>query len=498
MNDHKQPRKKVVIAGGGTAGWMTAAAMGKVLSKVADITLIESDAIGTVGVGEATIPTLLSYNRLLGIDEAEMMRNVRGTFKLGIAFENWKAKDHRYIHSFGITGQDHWTAGFQHFWRRGHELGVAKDFGEYCLELIAAEEGKFAHLPKLGLNYAYHMDSAAYAKMLRRMAEADGVKRKEGRITDVQRAENGDLKQVTLDDGSVFEGDLFVDCTGFRALLIGDALGVGYDDWSHWLPCDRAYAVQTESVGPPRPYTRAIGHDAGWRWQIPLQHRTGNGTVFSSRFMSEDKARDHLLASVDGKPLTDPRLIKFTTGTRRKHWHRNCVAIGLSASFIEPLESTSIHLIQRAIIRLMQMFPTDEVQKTDVDEFNRQTEYEMEHIRDFIILHYNLTNRDDTAFWNHVRTMDIPDSLTHRMEMFRKTGRVFRANDELFAENSWTQVMLGQGILPESYHPTADMMDRGEIDGFLKHIIENVRLTVDKLPTHQAYINNYCSASVTA
>lgn len=498
MNDHKQPRKKVVIAGGGTAGWMTAAAMGKVLSKVADITLIESDAIGTVGVGEATIPTLLSYNRLLGIDEAEMMRNVRGTFKLGIAFENWKAKDHRYIHSFGITGQDHWTAGFQHFWRRGHELGVAKDFGEYCLELIAAEEGKFAHLPKLGLNYAYHMDSAAYAKMLRRMAEADGVKRKEGRITDVQRADNGDLKQVTLDDGSVFEGDLFVDCTGFRALLIGDALGVGYDDWSHWLPCDRAYAVQTESVGPPRPYTRAIGHDAGWRWQIPLQHRTGNGTVFSSRFMSEDKARDHLLASVDGKPLTDPRLIKFTTGTRRKHWHRNCVAIGLSASFIEPLESTSIHLIQRAIIRLMQMFPTSEVQKTDVDEFNRQTEYEMEHIRDFIILHYNLTNRDDTAFWNHVRTMDIPDSLTHRMEMFRKTGRVFRANDELFAENSWTQVMLGQGILPESYHPTADMMDRGEIDGFLKHIIENVRLTVDKLPTHQAYINNYCSASVTA
>lgn len=498
MNDHKQPRKKVVIAGGGTAGWMTAAAMGKVLSKVADITLIESDAIGTVGVGEATIPTLLSYNRLLGIDEAEMMRNVRGTFKLGIAFENWKDKDHRYIHSFGITGQDHWTAGFQHFWRRGHELGVAKDFGEYCLELIAAEEGKFAHLPKLGLNYAYHMDSAAYAKMLRRMAEADGVKRKEGRITDVQRANNGDLKQVTLDDGSVFEGDLFVDCTGFRALLIGDALGVGYDDWSHWLPCDRAYAVQTESVGPPRPYTRAIGHDAGWRWQIPLQHRTGNGTVFSSRFMSEDKARDHLLASVDGKPLTDPRLIKFTTGTRRKHWHRNCVAIGLSASFIEPLESTSIHLIQRAIIRLMQMFPTNEVQQTDVDEFNRQTEYEMEHIRDFIILHYNLTNRDDTAFWNHVRTMDIPDSLTHRMEMFRKTGRVFRANDELFAENSWTQVMLGQGILPESYHPTADMMDRGEIDGFLKHIIENVRLTVDKLPTHQAYINNYCSASVTA
>jgi tryptophan halogenase len=490
-----QPKKtKVVIAGGGTAGWMTAAAMGKVLSKVADVTLVESDAIGTVGVGEATIPTLLTYNQLLGIDEAEMMRRVRGTFKLGIAFENWTDVGHRYIHSFGITGQDHWTAGFQHFWRRGVDMGISREFGDYCLELVAAEKERFAHLPKLGLNYAYHMDSSAYAAFLREMAEQYGVVRKEGRIVDVQRHEDGDLASLQLDDGTVLDGDLFIDCTGFRALLIEGALGVGYDDWSHYLPCDRAIAVQTESVGPPRPYTRSIAHDAGWRWQIPLQHRTGNGTVFSSGYMDEDTARTGLLEAVEGACLSEPRLIRFLTGTRRRHWHRNCVAIGLSSGFIEPLESTSIHLIQRSVWRLMRMFPTQGVSQADVDEFNTQTFYELEHIRDFIILHYNLTRRNDTPFWNHVRTMDVPDSLQHRYDLFRETGRVFRANDELFAENSWTQVMLGQGIMPESYHPVADMMSETEMRNFLAHIIENVQKTSDGLPTHQAYIDRFCSA----
>ncbi len=498
MMDGSPKLKKVVIAGGGTAGWMTAAAMGKVLSKVAEITLVESDAIGTVGVGEATIPTLLTFNRLLGIDEAEMMRRVRGTFKLGIAFENWTDVNHRYIHSFGITGQDHWTAGFQHFWRRGLDLGIAKDFGDYCLELIAAEEGKFAHLPKLGLNYAYHMDSSAYAALLRELAESHGVVRKEGRIAHVRRAADGDIASLRLEDGSEIDGDLFVDCTGFRALLIGEALGVGYDDWTQWLPCDRAIAVQTKSIGPPRPYTRSVAHDAGWRWEIPLQHRTGNGTVYSSRFMDDDTAKAHLLASVDGDLLTEPRMIRFVTGTRRKHWHRNCVAIGLSAGFIEPLESTSIHLIQRSVMRLMQMFPQGDVNSADVAEFNTQTFYELDHIRDFIILHYNLTNRGDTDFWNHVRTMDVPDSLTHRYDLFRQTGRVFRANDQLFAENSWTQVMLGQGILPETYHPVVDMMTPKEMRDFLAHIIENVRRTTDGLPTHQAYIDTYCSAAVPA
>ncbi len=488
-------RKKVVIAGGGTAGWMMAAALGKVLEKVVDVTLVESDAIGTVGVGEATIPTLVSYNHLLRIDEAEFMRAVSGTFKLGIAFENWTDIDHRYIHSFGVTGKDHWTAGFQHFWRRGHELGIAKDFGEYCLELVAAERERFAHLPDLGLNYAFHIDSAAYAAFLRKLAEAHGVKRKEGRISDVQLTGSGDIKSLRLEDGTVLDGELFIDCTGFRALLIGQTLGVGYDDWTHWLPCDRAIAVQTKSVGPPVPYTRSIAHSAGWRWQIPLQHRTGNGIVYCSRFMGEDEAREFLLSQIEGDVLTEPRVIPFRTGTRRAHWRRNCVAIGLSSGFIEPLESTSIHLIQRSVMRLMQMFPHGGVNPSDVDEFNAQTFYELEHIRDFIILHYHLTNRTDSEFWRHCRNMEIPDTLKHRMRLFEETGRTFRANDQLFAENSWTQVMLGQGLAPRSHHPVADVMSREEIANFLNHIDENVEKTVAGLPSHETYLNNYCPAA---
>jgi tryptophan halogenase len=497
QSPHKKTR--VVIAGGGTAGWMTAAAISKVLSKVADVTLVESDAIGTVGVGEATIPTLLTYNRLLGIDEAEMMRQSRATFKLGIAFENWRTPDHRYIHSFGITGKDHWTAGFQHFWHRGVEAGIAKAFGDYCLELVAAEQNRFAHLPDLGLNYAYHMDSAAYARMLRTMSERAGVSRKEGRIIAVDRHINGDIAALKLEDGTVLEGDLFVDCTGFRALLIEGALNVGFEDWGHWLPVDRAFAVQTQSVGEPRPYTRSIAHKAGWRWEIPLQHRTGNGIVFSSRYMDEDKAREKLLADVTGQPITEPRLIRFKSGTRRKHWHRNCVAIGLSSGFLEPLESTSIHLIQRSVMRLMQMFPAQgRVDPADVDEFNAQTFFELNHIRDFIILHYNLTDRDDAPFWDHVRLMDVPDTLQHRYDLFRETGRVFRANDELFAENSWVQVMLGQGLMPESHHPVADMLSEAELRDFLTHIDSNVRKTVAGLPSHQRYLQSYCQAAQAA
>lgn len=487
-------KKRVVIAGGGTAGWMTAAAMGKVLEKVCDVTLIESDAIGTVGVGEATIPTLVTYNRLIGVDEAKWMAAVRGTFKLGIAFENWTDVGHRYIHSFGITGKDHWTAGFQHFWHRGRELGVAREFGDYCLELVAGEQERFAHLPDLGLNYAYHIDATAYAALLRQLAESHGVKRREGKIAEVRRAENGDIDSLLMDDGSVIEGDLFIDCTGFRALLIEGALGVGYEDWTHWLPCDRAFAVQTKSDRHPRPYTRSIAHEAGWRWQIPLQHRTGNGTVFCSKYMSEDEARAKLLADVEGEVLTEPRLIRFRTGTRRAHWHRNCIAIGLSSGFIEPLESTSIHLIQRSVMRLMQMFPRGPVHQPDVDEFNRQTAYETEHIRDFIILHYHLTNRTDTPFWRHVRSMDVPESLRHRMRLFAETGRVFRANDELFAENSWTQVMLGQGITPASHHPVADVMNEDEVKRFLDYIIENVNRTAAGLPKHGDYLARYCPA----
>ena len=486
-------RTRVVVAGGGTAGWMAAAAIAKTLEGQAQVTLVESDAIGTVGVGEATIPTLLTYMRLLGIDEATLMRETSATFKLGIAFERWRTPTHRYVHSFGVTGKDHWTAGFQHFWLRGRREGIADDYGTYCLELMASERGRFAHLPKLGLNYAYHLDSTALAGFLRRLAEAHGARRLEGRIERVDRdLESGDLASLTLRDGTVIEGDLFVDCTGFRALLIGDTLGEAFEDWTHLLPCDRAIAVQTERVRPPVPYTRSIAHGAGWRWQIPLQHRTGNGTVFASRYLSEDEARANLLADVDGEPVSEPRLIRFRTGTRTRHWVRNCVALGLSSAFIEPLESTSIHLIQRGILRLLQMFPQDGVAAADRDEFNRQTAYEMAHIRDFIVLHYHLTERDDTPFWQHMRRLDVPESLEHRMSLFARTGRVFRAQDELFAENSWVQVMLGQGLTPLSVHPTAEKLPIAELRAFLDHIRSNVTRTVDGLPEHAAYVARYC------
>ena len=487
--------QKVVIAGGGTAGWMAAAAMAKVLGKTIDIKLIESEEIGTVGVGEATIPTLLTYNRLLGINEQQFMAAVKGTFKLGIEFANWREKGHSYIHSFGITGKDHWTAGFQHFWHRGMEMGIAADFGDYCLELKAALENRFAHLPEQGLNYAYHLDSSLYAKFLRGMAEEHGAERIEGKIVEVmQDGESGFVTGVKLASGQMVEGDFFVDCSGFRGLLIEQTLHTGYDDWTHWLPCDGAIAVQTEAVSEPIPYTRSIAHDSGWQWRIPLQHRVGNGLVFCSRYMSDDEAISTLMNNIEGKPLIEPRVLKFRTGMRRKHWNKNVVALGLSCGFIEPLESTSIHLIQRGILRLMRMFPSQGVKQSDIDEFNQQTEFEFEGIRDFIILHYHVTERTDSAFWRQCRSMDIPDTLQHRIDLFRETGRVFKMSDELFAENSWIQVMLGQGIMPEQHHPVADVMSEEEIANFLNHVQSNVARTTASLPTHQQYIERYCKA----
>lgn len=488
--------KRIVIAGGGTAGWMAAAAISKTLGKALDIKLIESEEIGTVGVGEATIPTLLTYNRLLGINEQEFMAATKATFKLGISFENWRDNGHSYIHSFGVTGKDHWTAGFQHFWRKGEQLGIASEFGEYCLELKAAQENKFAHLPKQGLNYAFHLDASLYAKFLRKIAEKNGVERVEGKIVDVGiNSETGFIENVALVSGQLIEGDLFLDCSGFRGLLIEQTLHAGYEDWSHWLPCDSAVAVQTEAVSDPIPYTRSIARDSGWQWRIPLQHRVGNGLVFCSRYINDDDAKKTLMENIEGKPLIDPRVIKFRTGTRRKHWYKNCIAFGLASGFIEPLESTSIHLIQRSIIRLMQLFPHTGIRQSDVDEFNAQTTFETNYIRDFIILHYHVTNRRDTPFWRYCSSMDIPDSLAHRIELFKETGHVFKLGDELFAENSWIQVMLGQGIMPEQYHPIADVMSEEELSNFLGHIKSNVDKTVAQLPRHHDYIQQYCKAA---
>ena len=487
--------KKVVIVGGGTAGWMAAALLSKTLGKVIDTTLVESDEIGTVGVGEATIPPLVTYNRLLDIKEQDFMAATQATFKLGISFENWRDVNENYIHSFGDTGTDHWTAGFQHFWLKDRERGSKVDFGDYCLELKAAKENKFAHLTKQGLNYAFHIDATLFAKFLRKFSKKFRVNRIEGKVVEVNtHSENGFIESLTLDSGRKIEGDLFIDCTGFRGLLIEQALHTGYEDWSHWLPCDSAVAVQTESVIEAIPYTRSIAHESGWQWRIPLQHRVGNGLVYCSRYIDDDDARKLLLKNIVGGRLTEPRVINFRPGRRLKNWNKNVVTLGLSSGFLEPLESTSIHLIQRGIIRLMQLFPHNGIRQCDIDEFNQQSRVEIEHIRDFIILHYKVTNRQDSAFWRYCRSMSIPDSLAHRIDLFRETARVFKAPDELFAENSWIQVMLGQGIVPEQYHPVANVMSDQELTRFMQGIKSKVDKTVATLPRHQAYVEQYCKA----
>ncbi len=493
MNPNKKLR--VVIAGGGTAGWMTAAAMACTLGDCIDLTLIESEAIGTIGVGESTIPPMVLFNRLLGIGEADFMRATQATFKLGIKFENWKDVGHSYFHSFGTTGKDHWSAGFQHFWLHGLTQGHQHSYDDYCLELKAALEGKFAHLPDDKMNYAYQLDSGLYAAFLRKRAEGDGAVRIEGRIADVELdGTSGNIAALRLDGDRRIEGDLFIDCTGFRALLIEGALHAGFDDWTHYLPCDSAIAVQTASVRPPVPYTRAIAHDAGWQWRIPLQHRQGNGIVYCSRYLDKDAALERLLGTVEGQVLTKPNFISYTTGARRKQWHRNCVAIGLSGGFMEPLESTSIHLIQRAVLRLIRMLPGGPVSERDIAEFNDQQLTDMDQIRDFLILHYKVTERRDSPFWRHCAALPMPDSLAQKIELFRETGRVFRKNEELFVENSWVQVMMGQGIMPESYHPIATKLRADELDKFLAMLRDSVARTVAGLPDQQTYIASYCAA----
>ncbi|PKG85894.1 tryptophan halogenase [Colwellia sp. 75C3] len=492
MNTNKV--KKVVIAGGGTAGWMAAAAISKLLGKNLDITLVESDDIATIGVGEATIPTLQYFHQLLNINEAEFLKETHGTFKLGISFEGWRDVNQDYLHAFGLTGKDCWAAGFQHFWTKGRQQGIASEFGDYCLEKVTASNEKFAHLPNNGLNYAYHIDATRYGQFLRKMSEKHGTKRIEGKINQVNIDQNsGDISSLTLESGLVIEGDLFLDCTGQRALLIEGALHTGFEDWSHWLPCDSAIAVQTKSTEAAKPYTRSIAHDFGWQWRIPLQNRVGNGMVFCSKYVSDEKALAVLESNLVGEKITEPRVIKYRTGTRRKHWNKNCIAIGLSSGFLEPLESTSIHLIQQSIVRLLRMFPQDGIKQTDIDEFNLQTKFDTATTRDFIILHYSVTNRNDSEFWRHCRNMPIPEGLAHRIKLFKETGRVFRKNNELF-DDSWMQVMIGQGLIPESYHPIVDNMSDDELQRFLDHIKTNVNNTVKQLPPHNAFIDRFCKA----
>ncbi|WP_300541856.1 tryptophan halogenase family protein [Maricaulis sp.] len=490
-----QTVRRVVVAGGGTAGWIAAAALARQLGPLLEITLVESDAIGTVGVGEATIPTHRTFHHLMGIDERDFMRATKATFKLGIAFENWARRGDRYIHSFGQIGKPTWMGEFYNVWLGARAEGEGGELGEYCFELQAAEAGKFATSDKARINYAYHLDASLYAAYLRKLAEAQGVTRIEGRIDTVEQdGETGDITALVLEDGQRIAGDLFIDCTGFRGLLIEQTLKSGFEDWHHWLPMDRALAVQTTSVGPALPYTRSIAHGAGWQWRIPLQHRIGNGLVYCSDHCSDDEARDALLANLEGEYVTEPRVIRFRTGRRQQVWKRNCIALGLASGFVEPLESTSIHLIQIGITRLIQLFPFGGANPSIARHFNELSRNELERIRDFIVLHYKLTERDDTAFWRQCRSMDIPDSLAQRIALFRENGLAYQAGDDLFRVDSWLQVMLGQRLEPKSHHRFGALMTADQRRQVFEGIRTNIARAVAGMPSHQDFVDDYCAA----
>jgi tryptophan 7-halogenase len=482
------PISSIVIVGGGTAGWMTAAAAGRFLNDGRrTITLVESDAIGTVGVGEATIPPIRDFNHRLGIDEREFIRETGATFKLGIEFVNWRRDGVRYLHPFGNIGHDFEGVAFHQYWLK-HRIGA---FDDYSLAAQAARRDRFAHpvadprSPLGGLAYAYHFDAGLYAAYLRRLAEQSGVARVEGTVADVQRdAETGHVTAVVLSDGRRVAGELFIDCSGFRSLLLGETLGVGYRDWSHWLPCDRAIAVPSARTDPLTPLTRSTAHGFGWQWRIPLQHRTGNGVVYSSAFVDEDHARETLLAHLDGAPTADPRALAFTAGVRERQWEGNVVALGLSAGFAEPLESTSIHLIQTGIAKLMWLFPDTGMGPVGRNEYNRLMGEAYEYVRDFIVLHYKATERRDTEFWRHMGAMSVPDSLAAKMELWRERGRIRRYDHDLFAVPSWVAVLIGQGIEPDGYDPVVDSMDHSRLVEAMRHIAATNRNVAGKLPYH--------------
>ncbi|MFM2057765.1 MAG: hypothetical protein RLY71_2150 [Pseudomonadota bacterium] len=493
--------QNIIIVGGGTAGWMAAAGLAKVLNGLWNIVLVESEDIGTVGVGEATIPLINIYNKALDIDEDEFMRATSATFKLGIEFVDWGRLGDRYIHGFGPLGPDIGSAKFHHYWLKMRQQGRCGDIEDYSINIKAARANKFLRArPEMGnsplgeISHAFHFDAVRYAAFLRRYAEQRGVRRVEGRIRGATtRLADGHIEAVVLDDGARIEGDLFLDCSGFQGLLIEQALKTGYEDWSHWLPCNRAWAVQCASVAPLLPYTRATARSAGWQWRIPLQHRTGNGHVYANGFISDDEAAATLMTNIDGPALTEPRQLKFVTGKRRKFWNKNVVAIGLSSGFMEPLESTSIHLIQSTISRLVTFFPDKEFSQVDIDEFNRQADFEFEKIRDFLILHYKATTREDTEFWRYCRHMAIPPSLQAKMDLFARNGRVFREGSEMFSEISWFEVMLGQGILPRGYDPVVDALDEAKIEEFLANVSQTMQRCVDVMPTHADYIAANCA-----
>jgi len=490
--DHRPPLR-VVIVGGGTAGWMTAAGLSDMLgSGQCSVRLVESDDIGIVGVGEATLPQLRAFNRAVGIIESELIRRTHASFKLGIEFRDWGFTGSRYMHPFGAFGHPLGGVAFHQQWRRAAMLGQASDIAQYSYAIAAAQADRFDYPSddiqriESTYDYAYHLDASLYAQYLRSFCEKRGVERTEGKVVAVSLdGETGSIRSVQLESGEKIAGDLFVDCSGFRSLLIGQELEAEWEDWAHWLPCDRAFAVPSERTDDLHPYTRLTAREAGWQWRIPLQHRTGNGYVFSSSLIDEDLAAEKLLSNLDGKALADPRLLKFRAGRRREGWKANCVAVGLSSGFLEPLESTSIYLIQRAVEYLVRLLPETMIDPALPAEFNRLMDVEYSRIRDFLILHYHLNQRDDAELWRHSQTMSVPDSLTHKIELFRRSGHVEQYRDGLFSPPSWVSVFLGQGLVPDAYHPLADAMPIERVTDELDAIRTMIADTVEHLPTHQ-------------
>ena len=499
QGDDPPPVNRIVIVGGGTAGWMTAAGLASMLGCAGlEITLVESEAIGIVGVGEATLPHIRQFNQTIGVDEAEFMAATSATFKLGIEFVDWARKGDSYIHPFGDFGLPNEGVAFHQYWRKFAGDEPVGPLDEYSLPVVASRLGRFeppSEDPRSVLStyrYAYQFDALQYAPFMRRHAEARGVTRIEGKVVSVeQHAERGDIASITLEDGQKIDGDLFIDCTGFFGLLIEQTLKAGYDSWTEWLPCDRAIAVPCASSGPLLPYTRATADTAGWRWRIPLQHRTGNGYVYSSGFTDDETAHAALVDNLEGEPLAEARLLKFVTGKRRKLWHRNCIAIGLAGGFLEPLESTSIYLIQEGITKLLELFPVHAGFAIERDEYNRRMDLEFERIRDFLILHYHATERDDSGFWDHMRTMDVPDSLKEKLELFKAHGHVARYDHGLFLVPSWVAVLIGQRVMPEGYDGRVDRIPDAEVRRHLLGLKAHMHKAASALTAHQDYIMSH-------
>ena len=501
--DNNNTIRRIVIVGGGTAGWMAAAALAKVVdSPDCRITLVESEQIGIVGVGEATIPPIVEFNNLLGIDADEMLRATQGTFKLGIEFINWGRIGDAYMHPFGVFGRTIRNVNFWHFWKKAYDLGLSPGLDAYSLNWLAGKQNRFLrsgnvpNSPLAKVPHAYHFDASLYAGFLREYSEKRGVSRVEGIVDQVsQDPDSGFISGVTLKDGTTVEGDFFIDCTGFRGLLIEQCLETGYDDWTHYLPCNSALAVPSEEISPKHPYTKSIAHPVGWQWRIPLQHRTGNGMVYSNEFASDEQASETLLANLPSAAMAEPRQLRFVTGKRKKIWHKNCLSVGLSSGFMEPLESTSIHLIQATIMRFFALFPRRVGFEPEMDRFNRLMDNEFRSIRDFLILHYKATERDDSDLWNYCRNMEIPDSLQEKLDLYQAGSWLNRDNQELFGVDSWLSVLNGQHVQATSYSPLVDTIPNDKLDTLLRETREVIGKCASAMPSHEDFIHRYCAAT---